>query len=610
MQLVHYYFKNFKGIEEIKLDFTAHPTGRVFSLVGLNESGKTTVLEAMYALSTQTAPADQVNVLDKSLGDPHDLIPISQRSNFNDSIIVEAGFKVEERDQEEFRKHLSTFHNYTLVEPIKDFKVKQEFRFVNSQLVDTDFKAIWTIDFRVKAGKSKKVKNLWNDFPEDWRKMIPFVRTLLPSVLFFPNFLFEFPDRIYLEEPPANPQLHAFYRTILQDVLDSFDDRIRLDVHVLARAKAGDPHNKRALDSVLLHMSNHISRTVFSNWNRIFKRNIGNKEIIVVADKDEEGRWFVELRLKDVNELYSISNRSLGFRWFFSFLFLTHYRGFRKNASSSILFLLDEPASNLHPSAQATLLESFGNFPPNCSIIYTTHSHHMINPAWLEGAYVVKNEGFDYAEEDNYNAKKTLINLERYREFASKHPDQSNYFQPILDVLDYAPGKLENVPDVVMVEGKNDFYTLKYFHEKIVGNKSGLHLMPGGGSGSLDNVIRLYLGWARNFVVLLDSDTAGDAEKRRYEELFGPIMDGRIFLLRDIDPAWKKELEYVLTEPDRMAVQQSVYPDSKRFNKTHFNRAVQELYLTDRIISLSPTTVNSFKKLLDFCSKQLKAKSN
>ena len=61
---------------------------------------------------------------------------------------------------------------------------------------------------------------------------------------------------------------------------------------------------------------------------------------------------------------------------------------------------------------------------------------------------------------------------------------KTRYFQPILDVLDYRPSQLEMVPDLIMVEGKNDYYTLRYMNEVIFDNAvDGLHISPGGGSG-------------------------------------------------------------------------------------------------------------------------------
>jgi energy-coupling factor transporter ATP-binding protein EcfA2 len=313
------------------------------------------------------------------------------------------------------------------------------------------------------------------------------------------------------------------------------------------------------------------------------------------------------LRVRDANEIYSISERSLGFRWFFAFPLLTQYRGFRQNATTEVLFLLDEPASNLHPSAQSQLLESFGSLPGDSSVIYTTHSHHMINPAWLEGTYVVKNEGLDYdSNEDDYTAKNTQITLTRYREFASKHPNQTTYFQPILDVLDFKPGRLDNVPNVVMAEGKNDFYTVKYFADRLFKSAKKLNVMPGTGSGSLETVIRLYLGWGRRFVILLDADSEGLKQKSRYRELFGPIIEQSIFTLSDINPAWLgKEMEEVVSKNDRELIQRTVYPAATKYHKTHFNRAVQELYLTDRAIAVSDETKNNFELVFKFCAERL-----
>ena len=230
----------------------------------------------------------------------------------------------------------------------------------------------------------------------------------------------------------------------------------------------------------------------------------------------------------------------------------------------------------------------------------------MINPGWLEGTFVVKNEGLDYEDEDNYNAKNTNVTLQKYRSFVANHPTQTTYFQPILDVLDYSPGKLENVPNVVMVEGKNDFYTLKYFQEIVLKRFLSVKLMPGAGSGNLDCVIRLYLAWGRSFIILLDSDSAGVKEKKRYEDLFGILVQNRIFLLKDVDSSWNKEMESLIEKTDIVAIQSVAYPSTSKFNKTHFNRAIQELYLTNKKPKMSKVTVNNFQKLLKFCEQKLK----
>jgi predicted ATP-dependent endonuclease of OLD family len=64
-------------------------------------------------------------------------------------------------------------------------------------------------------------------------------------------------------------------------------------------------------------------------------------------------------------------------------------------------------------SWSAPALESFRKLGSNCRIIYTTHSHHLINPEWLESTLVVRNEGIHLTQEDaeSYNAKKTNITV-------------------------------------------------------------------------------------------------------------------------------------------------------------------------------------------------------
>ncbi|MEI9910984.1 MAG: AAA family ATPase [Bacteroidota bacterium] len=169
----------------------------------------------------------------------------------------------------------------------------------------------------------------------------------------------------------------------------------------------------------------------------------------------------------------------------FIFLLFTQFRPFRKNTPQNIIYLFDEPASNLHSSAQKQLLKSFENLTKDSKIIYTTHSHHLINPNWLESTYVVKNEGLKLEDPETYNIKKTNISIEPYREFVINHPHNTAYFQPILDVLDYTPSNLESLPNCVLVEGKNDFYTLAYFQEVILSKATKLNIAPSTGSGNL-----------------------------------------------------------------------------------------------------------------------------
>jgi hypothetical protein len=133
----------------------------------------------------------------------------------------------------------------------------------------------------------------------------------------------------------------------------------------------------------------------------------------------------------------------------------------------------------------------------------------------------VKNDAIDYENEEEYDSKQTIITIYKYRDFVSKFPSQTSYFQPILEILDYAPSNLEFVPNVLITEGKNDFYTLNYFQHNMEHGIPPISIIPGISATNLENLISLYLGWGRDFIVLLDSDKEGIKQKDRYLDLFG-----------------------------------------------------------------------------------------
>ena len=51
MRFLKFEIENFKGIEKATLDLTKLRTANVVTLIGLNESGKTTILEAINSFS-------------------------------------------------------------------------------------------------------------------------------------------------------------------------------------------------------------------------------------------------------------------------------------------------------------------------------------------------------------------------------------------------------------------------------------------------------------------------------------------------------------------------------------------------------------------------------
>jgi len=590
MKFTYFKFENFKGIKNQKLDLSKNPDSKVYTLVGLNESGKTTILEAINYFIYKPESLESLDPIGYKKIDIHDLIPINERDNFNGNIKIEAEIELEEDDIFEIKREFDK-NGIKLTSFSTRIKYSQIYMFENSIHQPDKNSFLWEYEFKgkKKRGKEKKLNN------DDALLANPVIKKRMPSILYFPNFLFEFPERIYLDESIKDTK-HKFYQKIIQDILDSLDNGTNIKIHLIERILSSDPKEKRNLNSLLGKMQKKITTDIFKSWNQILNKKITNTEIIIYADSDDNGTY-LEFNIKDDVDTYRVTERSLGFRWFFVYILFTQFRSYRKKLNN-VFFLFDEPASNLHPSAQQELLKSFENLP---KVMYTTHSHYLINPKWLENTFVIKNEGIDYEHEEDFFLKNTNIKIFKYREFAFRFPNQSSYFQPILDLLDYRPTNLEFVPNAIICEGKNDYYLLDYFQKIIKEDNDSFSFIPGTSGSKLNDIISLYLGWGRKFFVLLDSDKEGQKQKKRYLELFGISLENNIFTYEDIKKDWKNfEVENLISEQDKIDIQNICYPTNPLYNKKIFNRSIQELYAKNQKIELSSSSYRNLEKVIKF----------
>lgn len=597
MKYTYFKIENFKGIRSEKLDFTRNPNSKIFTLVGLNESGKTTILEAINYFKYNPESLSVLELQNYDITDIHNLVPIGDRDNFNGKIIIEAGIELDETDLAEIKKAFKKEINLELTDFSTKITYTQKYAFKNSLHQKEKDELLWSYDFSGKKGSQRKVRKLENADALIANKII---KKRLPGILYFPNFLFEFPEKIYLDSSTSDPK-HKYYQTLLQDILDSLDNGTNLETHILKRILSTDDIEKRNLNSLIGKLEGKLTSVIFSSWNEILNKKIKDTEVKLFYGKDDKGAY-IEFNIKDDTDTYRITERSLGFRWFFVYILLTQFRAFRKGYEN-VLFLFDEPAFNLHPSAQTELLKSFENLP---RVLYSTHSHYLINPSWLESTFVIKNEAIDYKKEEMYDPKKTNVKIFPYRNFVSLYPDDTSYFQPILDVLEYRPSRLDLVPKSVICEGKNDFYTYNLINQHLEGKYSDFSFIPCTSSSNMENLISLFLGWGRKFIVLLDSDSEGEKQKQRYIDNYGLALNEIIFTYRNVDEKWHNfETEKLFSEEDKIKIVQYYYQDKTTIEKKFLNRCLQELNLNRIKMKFSDETLANFKLVLEFIHEKL-----
>jgi len=605
MKYEKFIIKNFKGVEDVEINLNRSPDANIYSLIGLNESGKTTILEAINLFTPKNEGLNALDLPGATIEDYNNLIPISKRDNFNGTVSLEVDISIDDEDFKSISQFTRRKTVYKILEKVDKLTYYKNYNFKNSKFVN--LKSTWT-------GLSGKLSVNDKDFVritgEPNILISNFCKTLIPSILYFRNFLFDFPSKIYLKSDIIEKEKNfkqEFYSELIQDILFSLDNNTNIKTHIIDRYEGSllDKNDSRNLDILLKKMNKKVTDTVFNAWNEIFKREIKDTEVLIKCGSDEKG-IYLEFEIESSDGIYQINERSLGFRWFFTFLLFTQFRPFRKDSPKNVIFLFDEPASNLHSTAQKQLLKSFENLITNCKIIYTTHSHHLINSNWLESTYVVKNEGLNLDTPEIYNSDSTKISISTYRDFATNHPHNTAYFQPILDVLDYTPSNLELIPNCIFIEGKNDFYTLTYFNEVIFNKKYDLNMAPSTGSGNLDSLISLYMGWGKSFIILLDSDRAGNTQKDRYIEKFGIFLEDKTFVLSDIEDSWDGfELEKIFKFDDLLLFQKSKFPNSDKFLKKQFNRAIQENLMSKIIFEFSDQTKQNVDALLKFIENNI-----
>ena len=110
----------------------------------------------------------------------------------------------------------------------------------------------------------------------------------------------------------------------------------------------------------------------------------------------------------------------------------------------------------------------------------------------------------------------------------------------------------------------------------------------------------------RNIIVILDSDNAGKKAKKKYENMFGPIVNGRVFTLKDVDISLANtKTEDIFTSDEKIAIIQTLFEDENSYSKSKFNTAIEHLYISKISVELSEDTAQKFNKIFEFIkSKQ------
>jgi predicted ATP-dependent endonuclease of OLD family len=252
-----------------------------------------------------------------------------------------------------------------------------------------------------------------------------------------------------------------------------------------------------------------ISDELFKYWsaNKNLKIRFAiDKKIESVQNQynkvDKITRHYLNIRVENTKTDMSLplKNRSKGFNWFFSFL--VWFKKIQEDQNSKYILLLDEPGLNLHATAQEDLLKFFKDLCNQYQIIYTTHSPFMI-------------------DSNRLNTVRTVVEAEGGTKISEtiQEKDPRTLF-PLQAALGYNIAQnLFISKNNLLVEGVSDLLYLTTISELYKANgKTGLRddvtIVPVGGLEKVATFISLLNANKLGIVCLLDShgDPKGKAK--------------------------------------------------------------------------------------------------
>lgn len=176
----------------------------------------------------------------------------------------------------------------------------------------------------MKKNRSKKFINLSDD---DWRSIVDFIEeNLMPRIVYYENFLFEFPERIYLTGPESESTKNKSYKDIIEDIVQDIIPGGNIQTSLADVYMDNDTSSRDIFDARQTKLQEKIGKEVFSSWGKLFNTNELQAKASIqlrfgIEQNEKDNNFYVEIKIKENSDLFSISERSLGFRWFFSFLF-------------------------------------------------------------------------------------------------------------------------------------------------------------------------------------------------------------------------------------------------------------------------------------------------
>ncbi len=443
----------------------------------------------------------------------------------------------------------------------------------------------------------------WKDSPTDYYIVETYLKDRLPKFMYYDDY-YALPSEISLTNIENNLS-KSNVKTA----------RALLELADINLEKVRDSDDFEEFIAELEATEAIISDELFKYWKTNKNLNIQFR-INKVEEKISYGSNIIDrvLNIRVRNQRTGVSlpleNRSRGFNWFFSFL--VWFKKIQEDRNNTYILLLDEPGLNLHAKAQNDLLKFISDLSNDYQIIYTTHSPFMIDTNSLNKVRTV------YETQDG-----TVIS-------DSVQEKDPNTLFPLQAALGYDLAQNLFVSKKnLLVEGISDLIYLSIISNLLQDNgREGLDeditIVPIGGADKVASFISLLRGNKLKMVCLLDTFTNQSAEKRLNNMVSKKIIrESNILFYHDILNSEYADIEDLFKKEDYINLYNGAFESNvdvnivkngpilnqlKKLNNGSFNHYSPANYLAKNInkVDVSEETLDNFEKLFKTINKIIK----
>ena len=547
MKLEKIRIKNFRSIKDSgDIVFSDN----LFVLAGQNESGKSSILEALKSYENDDPDKDTLNFelenTEENLIQEIHCTFNTISNNFFDRLsedileLVQSENAQKSENEENEELVLSNIIDEKKLRKINRFTLTRIYNYskkatsstlkLNDQTLAIVQAAIK--DFKVKEGaETHDLKKTYLDTDIYASDIANFFWQHSPKIILFNDFTTLLPDKILLNQI-EDEQIEG------QVAVKNLEKLLNIKFEKIAQKNTPQKNSTTESESKI------ISANFQKDWQqKIYGNNdVRIKFFIENNDKGEKEILFY-VETKD-NEFLSPRKRSKGMIWFLS-LWLELKS---KVDEDNLILLFDEPGMHLHIKASRDMLNVFHKLiEKGRQIIYSTHSPSLIETSKLHNIGLV------------INTKKYGTLVEGLTTSKINSANKQDALQPIAEAMgmeplkDFSVLKLKNV----LTEGLSDFWYYKAI-VKITDRKIDYEFIPGIGvkNNKIFHLISFCIGYGLEWVLILDNGTIPNQIK---DELKNSLFDNNIEELnKHLHFTGEKEIENMFSFKDLLLVDSSI----------------------------------------------------